>query len=162
MSMNAAIRRRPMISRWRAVLMGLTLICACSAARAGDSCLLSPEQLHAATGRTFSPGEVMKAADGSPLCAYAELANPKRKLTLQISSTNAKQQFDSRVRMLSMGGKSIALAGVGDAAYYNGTAAGVLVADTLIAIGGLRRSSDPQITSDQVVGLLRSAIERAR
>ena len=155
--------RRPVARGQRAALvLTLGMIAMVSSADARDACLLSAQQLQAATSRAFAPGEPTKAADGSLLCAYAEQANPKRRLTIQVSSEKAKQQFDSRVRLLSRGSASIALAGVGDAAYYNGTAAGVLMGDKLIAIGGLRRASDPKIAPEKVAHLLQLAMDEAR
>ncbi|HEY6643279.1 hypothetical protein [Povalibacter sp.] len=131
------------------------------AAYANEACLLTPQQLQTLTGRTFAEGQASRnPGDGSPLCHYAEQTNPQRKLTIGVSSTNAKQQFDSRLRMLQMGGKSIELEGVGDRAYYNGTAAGVLAGSKLIAISNLRRASDPKIESDKVIAALRAALQK--
>jgi hypothetical protein len=155
--------RPPVAPGLRAALaLMISMIATASLADASNACLLSTDELQAATSREFAPGEPTKAADGSLLCAYAERANPKRHLTIQTSSEKAKQQFESRVRLLSTGRASIALAGVGDVAYYSGTAAGVLVGDRLIAIGGLRRAPDPKIASEKVARLLQLAIERAR
>jgi hypothetical protein len=145
-----------------ALALMISMIATTSLADASNACLLSADELKAATSREFAPGVPTKAADGSLLCAYAERANPKRQLTIQTSSEKAKQQFESRVRLLSTGRASIALAGVGDAAYYNGTAAGVLVGDKLIAIGGLRRATDPKIAPENVERLLQLAIDQAR
>jgi hypothetical protein len=155
--------RRPVArGQRRALVLLIGVIAIPSLAAASDACLLSAEELQAATSRAFAPGEPTKAADGSLLCAYAEQANPKRRLTIQVSSQKAKQQFESRVRLLSSGTASIALSGVGDAAYYNGTSAGVLVGDRLIAIGGLRRAPDPKIAPEKVARLLQLAMEQAR
>jgi hypothetical protein len=132
-----------------------------SAAHADDACLLTPAQLQTLTGRAFAEGQASKnLGDGSPLCHYAEQENPQRKLTIGVSSTNAKQQFDSRLRMLQMGGKPIELKGVGDSAYYNGTGAGVLTGSKLITISNLRRASDPKIESDKVVAALQTALKK--
>jgi hypothetical protein len=137
-----------------ALLMG-------SAVHADDACLLTPAQLQTLTGRTFGDGQASKnLGDGSPLCHYAEQAKPQRKLTIGVSSTKAKQQFDSRLRMLQMGGKSIELKGVGDSAYYNGTSAGVLTGSKLITISNLRRASDPKIEPDKVVAALQTAMKK--
>ena len=131
-------------------------------AHADSACLLTPSELQTLTGRTFSDGEPSKnLGDGSPLCHYAEKDNPRRKLTIGVSSTNAQSQFESRVRLLQQGGKSIDLKGVGDRAYFNGTAAGVLVGNKLITLSNLRRSSDPKITAEQLVPALQQALKKA-
>ena len=67
----------------------------------------------------------------------------------------------SRLRLLQMGGKSIDLKGVGDRAYFNGTAAGVLSGDKLITFSNLRRSSDPKIAAEQLVPALQRALKKA-
>lgn len=129
---------------------------ACTLAHANEACLLTPAQLQDLTGRAFEEGQPGRnAGDGSPLCHYAERANPKRRLTIGVSSTNAQQQFDSRARMLQTGGRSIELQGVGEAAYYNGTAAGVLSGGRLFSISNLRRASDPKIEPEKVAAALR-------
>lgn len=131
------------------------------AAWAESACLLTPAQLQTLTGRTFAEGQLAtNPGDGSPLCHYAEQSSPSRKLTIGVSSTNAAKQFDSRVRMLQMGSKSIALDGVGDRAYYNGTSAGVLDGDRLVTISSLRRASDPKIEPGKVVDALRAALKK--
>lgn len=131
-----------------------------STASAADACLLTPAQLQAATGRAFAAGEAAtNPGDNSPLCHYAQTDNAKRVLTIGVSSTRAQAQFDSRLRLLQRGNASIALQGVGDRAYFSGTAAGVLSGDTLISISNLRRAGEPDIASDKVVALLRSALE---
>ena len=132
----------------------------CSPVSANDACLVTPAQLQSATGRVFADGEAAtNPGDGSPLCHYAQKDNAKRVLTIGVSSTKAKAQFDSRLRLLQRGSASIALQGVGDRAYFSGTAAGVLSGDTLVSISNLRRAGDPAIASDAVVELLRSALE---
>ncbi|HVF17003.1 MAG TPA: hypothetical protein VNA21_08830 [Steroidobacteraceae bacterium] len=156
------LRRLSAPAQRAALALMIGLIATASLADASNACLLSTDELQTATSREFAPGEPTKAAGGSLLCAYAERSNPKRHLTIEMSSEKAKQQFESRVRLLSSGHASIALAGVGDAAYYNGTAAGVLVGDRLIAIGGLRRAPDPKIAPEKVARLLELAIKQAR
>lgn len=146
----------------RLSMFGLLLTLS-TGALAADACLLTPDELKALTGRAFEPGQPGKnLADDSPLCHYAESENPQRKLTIGMSTTNAKQQFDSRVRMLSMGGKSIELTGVGDGAYYNGTSAGALSLDKLVTFSNLRRSTDPQIAADSVAQALNAALKKTK
>jgi hypothetical protein len=124
---------------------------------------LTPSELQTLTGRAFSDGQASKnLGDGSPLCHYVEKANPQRKLTIGVSSTNAQRQFESHMRLLQMGSKSIDLKGVGDRAYFNGTAAGVLSGDKLITISNLRRAADPKIAPEMVVAMFQSALKAAR
>ncbi len=152
-----------MTTNVRRVLISAMALLACSVAHANTACLLTPAELQTLTGRAFAEGQASKAAgDGSPLCHYPEKDNPKRKLTIGVSSSNAQSQFDSRVRLLQRGGESIELKGVGDRAYFNGTAAGVLAGDTLITISNLRRSSDAKIAPEQVVSLLQRALKSAK
>lgn len=130
---------------------------------ADQACLLTPAELQAATGRAFNEGQATRVVgDGSPLCVYAETGQPQRKLTIGVSTQSARRQFESRMRLLRMGNKPIELAGVGDAAYFNGTAAGVLAGDRFISLSGLRRgaSKDEQIAPERVVGLLQAALKR--
>lgn len=123
--MSAATRINVRRGFHAALIAGVGML-ACAVAHADTACLLTPSELQTLTGRAFSDGEPGKnAGDGSPLCHYAEKDNPRRKLTIGVSSTNAQSQFESRLRLLQMGGKSIDLKGVGDRAYFNGTAAGV-------------------------------------
>lgn len=132
-------------------------------ALAEGACLLTPAELQAATGRAYSEGQATKVVgDGSPLCVYAETAQPQRKLTIGVSTQNARRQFESRMRLLKMGNKPIDLAGVGDAAYFNGTSAGVLAGERFISLSGLRRgaSKDQQVTPQRVVGLLQAVLKR--
>lgn len=141
----------------------IAALLACSAAGAENACLLTPAALQKATSRTFVEGQPARnLGDDSPLCHYAEKDNPQRKLTVGVSATKAKQQFESRLRLLQMSGKSIELKDVGDRAYYNGTAAGVLTGDKLISISNLRRAGQPQIAQEKVQELLRAAIEAAK
>lgn len=126
------------------------------------ACLLTPEELRAATGREFTAGQEGKAVDGSDLCAYAEVAMPARKLAVNVIASRGKAAYESRMRLLSIGKKEIGLKGVGDAAYFNGTAAGVLTGDKLITLSNLRRASAPEIPSERIVTLLQAALGRAR
>jgi hypothetical protein len=135
---------------------------ACALAHADGACLLTPSELQTLTGRAFSDGEASKnLGDGSPLCHYAEKDNPRRKLTIGVSSTNAQRQFESHMRLLQASGKSIDLKGVGDRAYFNGTAAGVLSGDRLITLSNLRRAADPKIAPENVVATLQLALKMA-
>jgi len=130
-------------------------------AASAAACLLTPEELEAATGREFSAGQEGKAADGSELCAFAEVAAPTRKLSVNVIASRGKAAYESRLRLLSMGKKDISLKGAGDAAYFNGTAAGVLSGDKLITLSNLRRASAPEIPSERIVVLLQAALGRA-
>lgn len=144
-----------------ALMAGLGLL-ACVVAQADDACPLTPSELQTLTGRAFGEGEASKnLGDGSPLCHYAEKDNPRRKLTIGVSSTNAQRQFESRMRLLKTGSKSIELQGVGDRAYFNGTAAGVLSGDKLITVSNLRRASDPEIAAEKVVALLQAVLKKS-
>lgn len=131
-----------------------------AAATPESPCLLSGAELSSFAGRVFADGTASKTAVGTPMCVYSEKDRPRRKLTIEVSSTNAASQFDSRVRLLQRGKASIEMAGIGDRAYFNGTAAGVLKGDTLVAVGQLRRSSDPEISRDNAGNLLRLLAER--
>ncbi len=144
-----------------AFIAGISLL-ACAIAHADNACLLTPAELHTLTGRTYGEGEASKnLGDGSPLCHYAEKDNPRRKLTIGVSAIKAKSQFESRTRLLGMSGKSIDLEGVGHRAYFNGTAAGVLVGDKLITFSNLRRASDPDIPPEKVAAALQLALKKA-
>ena len=154
--MRTNVRRTP-----QAVLLAAVALLAGSVAQAENACLLTPSELQRLTGRAFSEGEASKAAgDGSPLCHYAEKDNPKRKLTIGVSSSNAQRQFESRVRLLQGSGASIDLKGVGERAYFNGTAAGVLSGGRLITLTNLRRASDPKIAPEQVAAMLQLALKK--
>jgi hypothetical protein len=126
-----------------------------------SACLVSVEELQTATDRTFSAGQEGKAVDGSPLCVYAEAAAPTRKLIINVLESRGKAGFESRLRLLNVGKKEIGLKGVGDAAYYNGTSAGVLTGDRLIAFSGVRRAASKDIPPERIVALLQAAVVRA-
>lgn len=128
-----------------------------SVAMAEEPCLFTPEQLKVATGRAYAAGEAMKDAAGQPLCAYAEVERPKRKLVVGLHTEKARPQFESRVRLLKMG-KKIELEGVGDAAYFNGTAAGVLQGERFVSLTNLRRAGDPALEPTKVAQLLKAAL----
>lgn len=157
--MNRDLRARRCAVQCGAIIAALL---ACSAAAAETACLLTPAALQKATSRAFAEGQLARnLGDDSPLCHYAEKDNPQRKLTVGVSVANARQQFESRLRLLQMSGKSIELKDVGDRAYYNGTSAGVLAGDKLISISNLRRAGQPKIAQEKVQELLRAAIEAA-
>ncbi|HEY0939744.1 MAG TPA: hypothetical protein VGE08_06580 [Steroidobacter sp.] len=150
------------MSAIRTVFVASMGLLACAVARADSACLLTPAQLQSLTGRSFSEGEIGKdPGDGSPLCHYAQTDNPRRKLTIGMTSAQAERRFESRLRMLQMGRKSIEIDGVGDRAYYNGTSAGVLSGNKLITFSNLRRASDPEIAAEKVVAMLQVALQKA-
>jgi hypothetical protein len=140
------------------VLLALAL----PATALATACLVTAGELQTATGRAFGPGVESKSVDGAPLCIYAEVAAPQRRLTLNLLEQRGKAQFESRTRLLKMGKKPIELQGVGDAAYFNGTAAGVLQGDKLITFTGIRRmeSTNEHIPSQRIVALLQAALGR--
>jgi hypothetical protein len=155
-----------MASTIRAILWSGAIVLAAASgvahAAANSACLLTAAELQAATGRTFDAGQAGdNAIDGAVQCHYSETGRPQRKLTVGVAGTNAKAQFESRRRLLKMGKEPIDLAGVGDAAYYNGTSAGVLAGARLITLSGLRRASDPKVAPDKAAELLRTALKRA-
>lgn len=159
--MSAATRTNVRPGFHVALIAGISLL-ACAAARADTACLLTSSDLQTLTGRAFIDGEPGKnLGDGSSLCHYAEKDNPRRKLTIGMSSVNAQSQFESRMRLLQGSGKSIELKGVGDRAYFTGTAAGVLSGGKLITLSNLRRSSDPTIAPEQLVATLQIALKKA-
>lgn len=63
-------------------------------------------------------------------------------------------------RTLTMNKKEIGLKGVGDAAYFNGTSAGVLAGDKLIVLSGVRRLGAADIAPERIVALLQAALGR--
>lgn len=137
------------------------LLFAASAALA-NPCLVTPAELKAATGRDFSEGAAGKDITGQyDECTYAEKAAPTRKLIISVRVTKAQAQYESRKRLLHFGKDPIDLAGVGDAAFFSGVAAGVLKGDTAIFVSGVRRASDPKIEREKVAELLRAAVKRA-
>jgi hypothetical protein len=143
---------------------GAAMLAAASSAHGAvnSACLLTPAELQAATGRTFENGQAGdNALDGAVQCYYTERGKPQRKLTVGIAGANAKAQFESRIRLLKVGKEPIDLTGVGDAAYFNGTSAGVLAGPRLITLSGLRRASDPKVAPDRAADLLRTALKRA-
>jgi hypothetical protein len=151
------MKNRPLPALAGLVLLALGAPSVASAA----ACLLTVDELRTATGREFGAGQEGKAVDGSGLCVYAEAAAPTRKLTVNVIESRGKAAFDSRMRMLTMSKKEIGLKGVGDAAYFNGTAAGVLKGDKLITLSGVRRPSSPAIPQERIAALLQAALGRA-
>jgi hypothetical protein len=59
-----------------------------------------------------------------------------------------------------MGGKDIGLAGVGDAAYFNGPSAGVLSGDRMIALSGVERAEVAAVPCERIVALMQIALGR--
>lgn len=146
----------------RAVLAAGMGLLACAMAQADSACLLTPAELQSLTGRAFSEGQIAKdPGDGSPLCHYPQSDNPRRKLTIAVTSSNAQRRFEAHLRLLNLGKDSIEVEGVGDRAYYNGTSAGVLSGNKLITISNLRRGADPKIAADKVVAMLQVALKKA-
>ncbi|MBM0106737.1 hypothetical protein JM946_18550 [Steroidobacter sp. S1-65] len=128
-----------------------------------NACLLSPAELQTKMGRAFNAGQQSEAVDGSALCSYTEVANPKRSLRINVIESQAAPRFERTKRLLTMGNKSIDLAGVGDAAYYNGTTAAVLSGDRLVVISNVKPppgSKPSHHSPEEMVALLKAAIER--
>ena len=126
-----------------------------------NACILTPAEVQTAIGRAFSAGQESKAVDGSAVCSYAEVAFPKRRLVINVVDSKGKVRFDSAKRLLKMSNKPIDLAGVGDAAYFNGTSAGVLSGDKYIAFSGLKPapgSKPSHAAPEQIVALLQAAL----
>lgn len=130
---------------------------------AADSCLLSAEEVSAATGRAFSAGEARKdIVTGEPQCFYAQKENPKRGVMLRIHSQKAASRFEATKRVTTFGNDPVDLPGIGDGAYFNGTSAGVLVGDKAVILGSLRGAGEPKIGHDKVAELLRLVIDRLK
>jgi hypothetical protein len=123
-------------------------------------CIFTPAELQTATGRSFNAGQESKAVDGSSVCSYTEVAAPKKRLVVNVIESKGKVRFDSSKRLLTMSKKPIDLAGVGDAAYFNGPSAGVLSGDKMIALSGVERAQVPDVPPERVVALLELAIAR--
>ncbi|HET6397610.1 MAG TPA: hypothetical protein VFF91_12335 [Pseudoxanthomonas sp.] len=132
------------------------------AAVADDACLLTPDELKAATGQDYRPGQPgLELGTGAPLCHYLRVAQPGRLTVGLHRGTGARAQFQRRQGLLGKtAGRDIALPGVGEAAYAGGTAAGVLVGDAYVALSGTRRPSEPELDPEAVRGLLRAAVAR--
>ena len=124
------------------------------------ACIVTPGELQTATGRSFNAGQESKAVDGSAVCSYTEADAPKRRLVINVIESRGKAQIESRKRLLSRGDKPIDLPGVGDAAYYNGTSAGVLSGDRLIAFTNLQRPGTPKAAPEKITALLQAALGR--
>jgi hypothetical protein len=129
---------------------------------AADACLLSPEELSTATGREFSAGEARKdIATGEPQCFYAQKANPKRGVLLRIQSEKAAKRFEATKRVTTFGSEPVDVPGVGDAAYFNGTSAGVLAGQQAVILS-LRGAGDPKIAREKVADLLKLIVARLK
>jgi hypothetical protein len=129
-----------------------------------NACILTPAKLQTLVGRAFNAGQESKAVDGSSVCSYTEVDSPKRRLVINVIESKADVRFESAKRLLKMSNKPIDLAGVGDAAYYNGTAAGVLSKDRMIAFSGVKPppgSKPSHLAPEQIVALLKAALEQA-
>lgn len=145
----------------RSAAAGFVLSFAAAAALA-NPCVVTPAELKAATGRDFGEGAAGKDITGQyEQCTYAETAKPTRKLIVSVRTVKAKEQYESSKRLLQMGKDPIDLAGVGDAAYFSGVAAGVLQGNKAILVSGVRRASDPKIEREKAAELLRAALKRA-
>lgn len=147
----------------RLVVSSLSMLMFESPAFASDACLLSVEELSAATGREFSAGEARKdIATGEAQCFYAQKANPKRGMSLRIHAQKAASRFEATKRATSFGSEPVDLPGVGDAAYFNGTSAGVLVGEKAAILGTLRGAGDPKIDRAKVAELLKLVTARLK
>lgn len=128
-----------------------------------QACILTPTELQTTVGRAFNAGQESKAVDGSSVCSYTEVASPKRRLLINVIDSKANMRFESAKRLLKASNKPIDLAGAGDAAYYNGTAAGALSGDRMIAFSGLKPppgSKPSHLAPEQIVALLKAALDR--
>ena len=130
---------------------------------ATDGCLLSAEELSAATGRAFIAGEARKdIVTAEPQCFYAQKDKPKRGMMLRIHSQKAASRYEATKRVTTFGSEPVELPGVGDAAFFNGTSAGVLIGDKAVILGSLRGAGEPKVAREKVAELLRLVIERLR
>lgn len=130
-------------------------------AEASGGCLVTPAELEAATGRVFEEGRSGKdITQQHDECVYAEKNQAKHKLVISVRTVNARQQFESRKRLLTMGKDSIDIEDVGDAAWFSGVAAAVLKGDRALFLSGVRRASDPNIPREKIAELLRAALKR--
>jgi hypothetical protein len=125
-----------------------------------NACILTPSELQTATGRSFNAGQESKAVDGSSVCSYTEVAAPKKRLVVNVIESKGKARFESSKRLLTMSRKDIGLAGVGDAAYFNGPSAGVLSGDKMIALSGVERAQVAAVPPERIVALLQIALGR--
>lgn len=147
----------------RFVFSSLGMLMFGSPALASDACLLSAEELSTATGREFSAGEARKdIVTSEPQCFYAQKANPKRGVLLRIHTQKAASRFEATKRATSFGSEPVDLSGVGDAAYFNGTSAGVLVGEKAAILGTLRGAGDPKIDRAKVAELLKLVTARLK
>ena len=152
-----------MKNRTSLVALSLGVLLSAGQAIAADACLLSPELLLSATGREFSAGEARKdIATGEPQCFYAQKVNPKRGVLLRIQSEKAATRFASTKRATSFGSEPVDLPGIGDAAYFNGTSAGVLAGENAAILSNLRAANDPKIDRAKVAELLKLIAARLK
>jgi hypothetical protein len=139
------------------------MMLACAGSAAADPCLLTPAELHATTGREFeagTPGQDIVTQE--PHCTYRETKNAKRHVMVRILTQKAPKRFEASKRTVHFGKDPIDLEGVGEAAFYSGTTAGVLLGEQAIILSTLRRASDPKIDRAVVADLLRKAAERLK
>lgn len=140
-------------------ILASTLLLWAGAAGAAGPCLLSAEELTAATGRPFATGEPGQDAAGTPICVYAQTDSPRRRLILGVAGDKARTRYQAQARLLAREPGS-RLDGVGEAAYYNGSAAGALAGERFVFLSQLRRGSDPEIAPQRVAELLDKALAR--
>jgi hypothetical protein len=57
--------------------------------------------------------------------------------------------------------KDIGLGDAGDAAYFNGTSAGVLSGDKMIALSGVERAQAAAVPPERIVALMQIALGRS-
>lgn len=144
-------------------VLGLSTLVLAGQAFSADACLLSVDELKATTGRVFKAGEPRKdVVTGEPQCFYSQAENPKRGVLLRILEQKAASRFEASKRATSFGTDPVDLSGVGDAAFFNGTSAGVLVGDQAIILGSIRGAGDPKIEREKVGGLLKVVVERLK
>lgn len=151
--------------KYRASLLisGVGTLILAGQAFASDGCLLSSDELSAATGRAVLAGQPRKdIVTGEPQCFYAQKDKPKRGMMLRIHAQKAANRFEATKRVTAVGGEPVDLPGVGDAAFFNGTSAGVLVGDKAVILGSLRGAGDPKIAPEEVTKLLQLVAERLK
>jgi hypothetical protein len=152
-----------MANRVSLFIAGLSISLLAAPALAADGCLLSVDELSAAAGRAFSAGEPRKdIVTEEPQCFYAQKDKPKRGMTLRIHTQKAASRFEATKRVTTFGSDPVELSGVGDAAFFNGTSAGVLVGDKAVILGSIRGAGDPKIAREKVVGLLKLVAARLK
>lgn len=152
-----------MKNRTSSVISSLGVLMFAGQAFAADACLLTPEELSTATGREFSAGEGRKdIATGEPQCFYAQKANPKRGVLLRIQSEKAASRFAATKRVTTFGSDPVDVPGIGDAAFFNGTSAGVLAGEQAAILSSLRGAGEPKIAREKVAELLKLIVARLK